>query len=64
VPEFRFAAPLRFSHDIIGLRIARTSQAGGVRLRFARHAISGPSGSCEGFAPTCSTRGFQFFPRK
>jgi len=28
------------------------------------HTIKGPSGSYVGFAPKCSTRRFQFLPRK
>jgi hypothetical protein len=46
------------------LRFARTSLDSSVRLGSALHTISGPSGSYDGLAPTCSTRPFQFSPRK
>src|ERR1019366_1518321 len=44
--------------------IARTSRHFPACFRSARHVISGPCGSYDTFAPTCSTRRCQLSPRK
>ena len=44
--------------------IARTSRHFPACFRSARHMISGPCGSYDTFAPTCSTRRCQLSPRK
>ena len=65
-PATRHADPSPFANlkPDRRLRFARTSLDSSVRLGSALHTISGPSGSYDGLAPTCSTRPFQFSPRK
>jgi len=55
------------SHKPLGFKFiptARIPRHLPVSFRSARHMISGPCGSYETFAPTCSTRRCQWSPRK